>query len=65
MPRKSKYAIPDEKKELLLNLIETYNVKTTADLQEALKDLLGGTLPLRNWGSVYSELRIMYPGRMG
>ena len=23
------------------------------------------TLPLRNWGAVYSELRIMYPGRMG
>ena len=44
MPRKSKYAISDEKKELLLNLIETYNVKTTADLQEALKDLLGGTI---------------------
>ena len=44
MPRKSKYAIPDEKKELLLNLIETYNVKTTADLQEALRDLLGGTI---------------------
>ena len=44
MPRKSKYAIPDEKKELLLNLIETYNVKTTADLLEALKDLLGRTI---------------------
>ncbi len=44
MPRKSKYAIPDEKKELLMNLIETYNVKTTADLQKALKDLLGGTI---------------------
>jgi putative transposase len=44
MPRKSKHAIPEEKKELLLNLIETYNVKTTADLQEALKDLLGGTI---------------------
>ena len=44
MPRKSKYAIPEEKKELLMNLIETYNVKTTADLQEALKDLLGGTI---------------------
>jgi putative transposase len=44
MPRKSKHAIPDEKKALLLDLIETYNVKTTADLQEALKDLLGGTI---------------------
>jgi transposase-like protein len=44
MPRKSKYAIPDEKRELFLNLIEAYNVKTTGDLQEALKDLLGGTI---------------------
>jgi putative transposase len=44
MPRKSKNAIPDEKKELLLNLIEMYDIKTTADLQGALKDLLGGTI---------------------
>lgn len=44
MPRKSKHAIPDEKKALLLNLIETYDIKTTSDLQEALKDLLGGTI---------------------
>ena len=44
MPRKSKHAIPDEKKALLLDLIETYEVKTTADLQEALKDLLGETI---------------------
>ncbi|MDD4512127.1 MAG: IS256 family transposase [Eubacteriales bacterium] len=44
MPRKSKNAIPDEKKELLLNLIEMYEIKTTADLQGALKDLLGGTI---------------------
>jgi len=44
MPRKSKHAIPDEKKELLVSLIETYNIQTTADLQEALKDLLGGTI---------------------
>jgi putative transposase len=44
MARKSKNAIPDEKKALLLNLIETYGIKTTADLQDALKDLLGGTI---------------------
>ncbi len=44
MSRKSKYAIPDEKKALLLNLIETYDIKTTTDLQDALKDLLGGTI---------------------
>jgi hypothetical protein len=46
MPRKSKHAIPDEKRELLLDLIETYNVNTTADLQEALKDLLNMSLAL-------------------
>ena len=44
MPRKSKHAIPEEKKALLMDLIETYSVKTTADLQEALKDLLGETI---------------------
>ena len=44
MARKSKYAIPEEKKELMLNLIEMYDIKTAADLQDALKDLLGGTI---------------------
>jgi hypothetical protein len=44
MPRKSKYAIPEEKKELLLTLIEANNEMTTADLQQALKGLLGGTI---------------------
>lgn len=44
MARKSKSAIPEEKKELLLNLIEMYDIKTAADLQDALKDLLGGTI---------------------
>lgn len=44
MPRKSKHAIPEEKKELLRGIIEEYGVETTADLQEALKDLLGGAI---------------------
>ena len=44
MARKSKYAIPEEKKELLVNLIEMYDIKTAADLQDALKALLGGTI---------------------
>ena len=44
MARKSKYAIPEEKKELLVNLIEMYDIKIAADLQDALKDLLGGTI---------------------
>jgi len=33
-----------EKKEIIGNLIETYDIKTTKDIQEALKDLLGGTI---------------------
>jgi len=33
-----------EKKEIIGNLIEAYDIKTTKDIQEALKDLLGGTI---------------------
>jgi len=33
-----------EKREIISKLLETYNVKTTADIQKALKDLLGGTI---------------------
>ena len=33
-----------EKKEVIASLIEAYDIKTTADLQNALKDLLGGTI---------------------
>jgi transposase-like protein len=44
MPRKSKHAIPEGKRALLMELIQTYQIETVSDLQEALKDLLGGTL---------------------
>ena len=44
MPRKSKHRIPEEKLELMQKIIEEYDVQTTKDLQEALKDLLGGTI---------------------
>ena len=33
-----------EKKEVIASLVEAYDIKTTADLQNALKDLLGGTI---------------------
>lgn len=33
-----------EKKNVIADLIEMYDIKTTADLQNALKDLLGGTI---------------------
>jgi len=40
----AKHRLTPEKKELIAGLLEAYEVKTPADLQEALKDLLGGTL---------------------
>lgn len=39
-----KYSLSPEKKELQASLVETYDIKTTADLQNALKDLMGETL---------------------
>lgn len=33
-----------EKKNVIASLIEAYDIKTTGDLQDALKDLLGGTI---------------------
>lgn len=44
MPRRSKHAIDPGKLEIMKRIIEGYKVQTTADLQEALKDLLGGTI---------------------
>jgi transposase-like protein len=44
MPRKSKHEIPNEKLEIMKHIIETYDIKSASDLQEALKDLLGGTI---------------------
>jgi transposase-like protein len=34
----------EEKKNIIAKLIEEYDIKSTADIQNALKDLLGGTL---------------------
>jgi len=36
--------LSQEKKNVIADLIEMYNIKTTADLQNALKDLMGGTI---------------------
>ena len=32
------------KKNIIADLIQEYDIKTAADIQEALKDLLGGTI---------------------
>lgn len=52
----------ENKRNIIAALIDEYEIETADDIQEALKDLL--TQPLRNWGKVYGEFSIMYPGRM-
>ena len=44
MGRKRKSALSEEKRNIIGQLLEIYDIKTAADIQEALKDLLGGTL---------------------
>lgn len=36
--------LTEEKKNIIAGLIEEYDIKTANDIQEALKDLLGGTI---------------------
>jgi len=40
----ARHKLTPEKKELVAGLIEAYDIKTAVDLQDALKDLFGGTL---------------------
>ena len=44
MGRKRKSTLSEEKRNIIGQLLEVYDIKTAADVQEALKDLLGGTL---------------------
>ena len=44
MGRKRKSALSEEKRNVIGQLIEMYDIKTAADVQDALKDLLGGTI---------------------
>ena len=44
MGRKRNNGLSEEKKNIIGQLIEMYDIKTAADIQEALKDLLGGTI---------------------
>jgi hypothetical protein len=43
-----------EKKAAIANFIEMYDIKSVSDIQEALKDLLGGTIQ-----GVHSKFLIM------
>ena len=40
----TKRKLTPEKKDMIANLIEMYDIKTVSDIQEALKDLLGSTV---------------------
>ena len=44
MGRKRKIALSEEKRNIIGQLIEMYDIKTAADVQDALKDLLGETI---------------------
>ena len=44
MPRKRNNGLSEEKRNIIGQLVEMYEIKTAADIQEALKDLLGGTI---------------------
>lgn len=44
MPRKRKNGLSEEKRNIIGQLVEMYDIKSVADIQEALKDLLGGTI---------------------
>ncbi len=60
------------KKAVIQGLLDEYDIQSAEDIQDALKDLLSGTIqtmlewtmPIRNWGKVRGELSIMYPGRL-
>ena len=44
MGRTRNNGMSEEKRNIIGQLIEMYDIKTAADIQEALKDLLGGTI---------------------
>ena len=44
MGRKRKNGLSEEKRNIIGQLIELYDIQSAADIQEALKDLLGGTI---------------------
>lgn len=44
MGRKRNNGMSEEKRNIIGQLIEMYEIKTAADIEEALKGLLGGTI---------------------
>lgn len=44
MGRRKRSRLSEGKRNIIAGLIEEYDIKTAEDIQEALKDLLGGTI---------------------
>ena len=44
MAKRRREKMSEGKKNIIAGLIQEYDIKTAADIQEALKDLLGGTI---------------------
>ena len=44
MARRRRERMSEGKKNIIAGLIQEYDIKTAEDIQEALKDLLGGTI---------------------
>ena len=44
MARRKRTGLSEGKRNIIASLIQEYGIKTAVDIQEALKDLLGGTL---------------------
>lgn len=44
MAKRRREKMSEGKKNIIAGLIQEYNIKTAEDIQEALKDLLGGTI---------------------
>ena len=44
MGRKRNNGLSEEKRNIIGQLIEMYNIRTASDIQDALKDLLSGTI---------------------
>lgn len=44
MAKRRKERLSEGKRNLIARLIEEYDIKTAEDIQEALKDLFGGTI---------------------
>ena len=42
--RRKSPSMTDGKREIISRLIEEYDIKTAEDIQDALRDLLGGTI---------------------